>query len=112
MMEDIRRIPDPITGKYYYPQTHYLAVVDLDNHIKELMNQNNTYATYVKDMKLINASGPFYFDENTLNKPANIPKGYLRATFTDLKNGVVEVLTTNKYYEIIDGEMSELKERA
>jgi len=111
-MEDIRRIPDPITGKYYYPQTHYLAVVDLDNHIKDLMNQNNIYATYVKDMKLINASGPFYFDGNTLNKPANIPKGYLRAIFTDLKNGVVEVLTTNKYYEIIDGEMSELKERA
>jgi len=44
-MEDIRRIPDPVTGRYYYPQTHYLAVVDLDNHIKELMNQNNTYVT-------------------------------------------------------------------
>lgn len=63
-------------------------------------------------MKLINASGPFYFDENTLNKPANIPKGYLRAIFIDLKNGVVEVLTTNKYHENIDGKMSELKERA
>ena len=48
----------------------------------------------------------------TVNKPANILKGYLWATFTDLKNGVVEVLTTNKYYEIIDGKMSELKERA
>lgn len=58
----------------------------------------NKLSQYVKDMKLINTSGPFYFDENTLNKPANIPKGYLRAT--------------NKYYEIIDGEMSELKERA
>ena len=44
-MEDIRRIPDPITGKYYYPQTHYLAVVDLDNHIKELMNQNDITIT-------------------------------------------------------------------
>lgn len=72
----------------------------------------NKLSQYVKDMKLINASGPFYFDENTLNKPANIPKGYLRATFIDLKNGVVEVLTTNKYYEIIDSEISELKERA
>lgn len=111
-MEDIRRIADPITAEFYYPQTHYLAVVDLDNHIKELMNQNNTYATYVKDMKLINTSGPFYFDENTLNKPANIPKGYLQATFMDEKNGIIEILTTNNYYEITDGEMSELKERA
>lgn len=111
-MEDIRRIADPITKEFYYPQTHYLAVIDLDNHIKDLMNQNNIYATYVKDMKLINASGPFYFDENTLNKPANIPKGYLRATFMDEKNGIVEIITTNEYYEFTDGEMSELKERA
>ena len=111
-MEDIRRIADSITADFYYPQTHYLAVVGLDNHIKELMNQNNTYAKYVKDMKLIDTSGPFYFDENTLNKPANIPKGYLRATFIDSKNGVIEVMTTNNYYEITDGEMSELKERA
>lgn len=44
-MEDIRRIPDPVTGRYYYPQTHYLAVVDLDNHIKELMNQNDIAIT-------------------------------------------------------------------
>lgn len=87
-------------------------MVDLDDHIKELMNQNNTYATYVKDMKLINASGPFYFDENTLNKPANIPKGYLQAIFMNEKNGIVEILTTNKYYEITDGIISDIKERA
>ncbi|GEO59574.1 hypothetical protein [Companilactobacillus bobalius] len=109
-MEDIRRIADPITKEFYYPQTHYLAVIDLDNHIKDLMNQNNTYAKYVKDMELIDTSGPFYFDENTLNKPANIPKGYLRATFIDSKNGIVEIITTNEYYEFTDGEMSELKE--
>ena len=87
-------------------------MVDLDDHIKELMNQNNTYAKYVKDMKLINASGPFYFDENTLNKPANIPKGYLQAIFMNEKNGIVEILTTNKYYEITDGIISDIKERA
>ena len=52
-MEDIRRIPDPVTGRYYYPQTHYLAVVDLDNHIKELMNQNNTYVTKDDVIKML-----------------------------------------------------------
>lgn len=80
--------------------------------LKKRIQTVNKLSQYVKDMKPINASGPFYFDENTLNKPADIPKGYLRATFTDFKNGVVEVITTNKYYEIIDGKMSELKERA
>ncbi len=108
-MEPIYRLPDE-SGQYYYPQTHYLAVVDLDKHINSLIN--NQYATYVKDMKLVNTSGPFYFDENTLNKPANIPKGYLRGTFMDEKNGIVEILTTNNYYEITDGEMSDIKERA
>ena len=111
-MRSIIELKIPTTNKYFYPQTNYLAVVGLDNHIRELMNQNKIYATYVKDMKLINTSGPFYFDENTLNKPANIPKGYLQATFMNEKNGIVEILTTNNYYEIIDGEMSDIKERA
>lgn len=108
-MEEIRRIADPISKEFYYPQTHYLGVVGLDEHINSLMNNN--YATYVKDMKLINTSGPFYFDQNTLNKPANIPKGYLQAVFMDEKNGVIEVMTTNNYYEITDGTLSDIKER-
>lgn len=107
-MSPIYKLPDE-NGQFYYPQTHYLAVVDLDKHINSLLN--NQYATYVKDMKLVNTSGPFYFDENTLNKPANIPKGYLQSIFMDSKNGVIEILTTNYYYEISDGILSEIKER-
>jgi len=70
MMEDIRRIPDPVTGRYYYPQTHYLAVVDLDNHIKELMNQNNTYVTKDDVIKML-ANNTYVTKDDVIKMLAN-----------------------------------------
>jgi len=70
-MEDIRRIPDPVTGRYYYPQTHYLAVVDLDNHIKELMNQNNTYVTKDDVTKML-ANNTYATKDDVTKMLANI----------------------------------------
>lgn len=112
-MTDIRRIADPQTRKYYYPQTHYLAVQGLTEFVNGLIDSRmNSYATYIKDLKSIDTSGLFYFDSNTLNKPTNIDKGYLQAIFMGSKNGIIEVKTTNKYFEIIDGQLSDIKERS
>lgn len=99
---------DPITKRIFYPQTHYLAVSGLRDFVKSLTNE---YASYVSDVKLIKTPGHFYFDENTLNKPANVPKGYLQATFMNQNNGIIEVMTTSYFYEVVDGVISDIKER-
>jgi len=103
---------DPQTKKQFYTQTHYLAVLGLREFVKDLIKENkNEYAHYISDLGEIKTSGHFYFDENTLNKPANIPKGYLQATFMNESNGIIEVMTTSYFYEINDGVMSDIKER-
>jgi len=109
-MTDIRRIADPITKKYYYPQTHYLAVLGLTEFVKGMVQKD--YADYIEDLKLINTSGLFYFDKDTENKPAGIEIGYLQASFMNSKNGVIEVVTTNNYFEVVDGVLSDIKERS
>lgn len=108
-MTDIRRIADPITKKYYYPQTHYLAVLGLTEFVRGMIK--NDYVSYVEDLKLINTSGLFYFDLNTKNKPASIEEGYMQAYFKDSTNGIIEIKTTNNYFEMVDGQLSDLKER-
>jgi len=107
---DIRRVADPITKKYYYPQTHYLAVLGLTEFVRNLVNNN--YVNYVEDLKSINTSGLFYFDQDTKNKPVSIQSGYLQAYFRNSANGVIEVKTTNYYFEVIDSQLSDLKERS
>lgn len=111
-MTDIRRIADPISQKYYYPQTHYLAVKGLTGFVDKRIDEKSNYAKYIEDFELLNNSGLFYFDKNTKNKPAGIESGYLQAMFKDSKNGVIEVATTNKYLEVADGQLSDLKERS
>jgi len=109
---DIRFVKDPYTRKRFFPQTHYLAVLGLREFVKDLIKENqNEYANYVSDLREIKTSGHFYFDENTLNKPANIQKGYLQAIFINEKNGIIEVMTTSYFYETNDGVMSDIKER-
>jgi len=109
---DVRKMIDPQTRNTFYPQTHYLAVSGLRTFVEGLIKEKqNEYATYVSDVKLIRTPGHFYFDENTLNKPANVPKGILRAVFIDKNNGIIEVLTTNYYFNITGGIVSDIQER-
>ena len=110
-MIDIKRMADPADGKYFYPQTHYLAVQGLTKYVNSLMESKTEYAKYVKDLKSINTPGLFYFDSNTANKPANIPKGILQAIFIDEDNGIIEVLTTNYYFNVVNGVVSDIQER-
>lgn len=110
-MTDIRSVADPIDKKIYYPQTHYLAVIGLLDFVNNILDKRYDYVSKINDLKLINTSGHFYFDQETKNKPADIPRGYLQAYFMDDKNGIIEVMTTNKFYEVVGGELSEIKER-
>ena len=113
-MTDIRTVADPITKEIYYPQTHYQAVIGLVDFTNKLIDskfRELSKPKYIEDLKQINVSGLFYFDEKTQNKPAEILKGILQAVFIDEKNGIIEILTTNYFFNVIDGELSEIKER-
>lgn len=110
-MTDIRSVADPIDKKIYYPQTHYLAVIGLMDFINKLVDKKINMVKRIDDLKSVNTSGHFYFDENTLNIPENISSGYLNAVFIDKKNGIIEIMTTNKYLEVINGVFSNIKER-
>lgn len=107
---------DPFTRKLFYAKTTVLAIDGLDKYIADRVNppsdSNKHYAKYIEDLNLIDDSGLFYFDSNTKNKPAGIDHGYLQAIFMDSNNGVIEVAATNNYFEMNDGQLSELKERS
>lgn len=113
-MTDIRSVADPITKEIYYPQTHYLAIiglVDFTNKLFDSKLKDLNKPKYTEDLKQLNASGLFYFDDKTKNKPADIPKGILQAVFIDEKNGIIEILTTNYFFNVVDGELSKIQER-
>jgi len=107
---------DPYTRKLFYAKTTVLAVDGLDKFIADRVNppsdSTKHYAKYIEDLNLIDDSGLFYFDSSTKNKPAGIDHGYLQAIFMDSKNGVIEIAATNNYFEMNDGQLSELKERS
>lgn len=106
---------DPDTRQRFYAKTHVLAIDGLedymDGRVHSKGDSNKNYAKYIEDLNLIDNSGLFYFDQDTKNKPTNIEKGYLKAIFMDSKNGIIEVATTNNYFELIDGQLSDIKER-
>ncbi|PMD70251.1 hypothetical protein NV391_02570 [Companilactobacillus crustorum] len=114
-MTQIRMMVDPNTGKRFYVKTHVLGIDGLQQYVDDRValkdDSNKNYAKYIEDLNLIDNSGLFYFDQDTKNKPSNIEKGYLRAIFMDSKNGVIEVTATNNYFEIVDGQLSDIKER-
>lgn len=107
---------DPDTRQRFYAKTHVLAIDGLedymDGRVHSKGDSNKNYAKYIQDFELINDSGLFYFDQDTKNKPAGIEKGYLQAIFMNSKNGVIEVAATNKYFDVVDGQLSELQERS
>lgn len=114
-MTQIRMMIDPDTRQRFYAKTHVLAIDGLEDYMNSRVpskgDSNNNYAKYIEDLNLITDSGLFYFDQDTKNKPAGIEKGYLQAIFMDSKNGVIEIAATNKYFDVVDGQLSELKER-
>jgi len=107
---------DPVTRKKFYTKTQVLAIDGLDKYLSDWVtppsDSNKNYAKYIEDLNLIDNSGLFYFGKDTKNKPAGIEKGYLQAIFMDSKNGVIEVAATNNYFEMVDGQLSEIKERS
>ena len=111
-MIEIRSIADS-TRTFYYPQTHYQAVVGFEEGIKNIVNydyvNNLTKPQYLKDLYSISESGLFYFDDKTANKPEQLSNGFVQALFYDAKNGVVNLINTLNFYEIKDSKWSELK---
>lgn len=111
-MTEIRSIADS-TRTFYYPQTHYQAVVGFEEGIKNIVNSeyvnNLTKPQYLKDLYSISESGLFYFDDKTINKPEQLSNGFVQALFYDAKNGVVNLINTLNFYEIKDSKWSELR---
>lgn len=111
-MTEIRSIADS-TRTFYYPQTHYQAVVGFEEGIKNIVNSeyvnNLTKPQYLKDLYSISESGLFYFDDKTINKPEQLSNGFVQALFYDAKNGVVNLINTLNFYDIKDSKWSELK---
>lgn len=111
-MTEIRSIADS-TRTFYYPQTHYQAVVGFEEGIKNIVNykyvSNLTKPQYLKDLYSISESGLFYFDDKTTNKPEQLSNGFVQALFYDAKNGVVNLINTLNFYDIKDSKWSELK---
>ena len=111
-MTEIRSIADS-TRTFYYPQTHYQAVVGFEEGIKNIVNSeyvsNLTKPQYLKDLYSISESGLFYFDDKTANKPEQLSNGFVQALFYDAKNGVVNLINTLNFYDIKDSKWSELK---
>lgn len=111
-MTEIRSIADS-TRTFYYPQTHYQAVVGFEEGIKNIVNSeyvsNLTKPQYLKDLYSISESGLFYFDDKTANKPEQLSNGFVQALFYDAKNGVVHLINTLNFYDIKDSKWSKLK---
>lgn len=111
-MTEIRSIADS-TRTFYYPQTHYQAVVGFEEGIKNIVNyeyvSNLTKPQYLKDLYSISESGLFYFDDKTANKPEQLSNGFVQALFYDTKNGVINLINTLNFYEIKDSKWSKLK---
>lgn len=111
-MTEIRSIADS-TRTFYYPQTHYQAVVGFEEGIKNIVNykyvSNLTKPQYLKDLYSISESGLFYFDDKTANKPEQLSNGFVQALFYDAKNGVVNLINTLNFYDIKDSKWSKLK---
>lgn len=106
---------DPNTRERFYVKTQVLAIDGLQKYVDDRItlksDPNRNYAKYIEDLNLIDNSGLFYFNQDTKNKPAGIEEGYLQAIFMDSQNGIIEVATTNNYFEVIDGVLSDMKER-
>ncbi|MCO6542133.1 MAG: hypothetical protein J6573_07520 [Lactobacillus sp.] len=103
-MTEIRSVADSVDKNVYYPQTHYQAIIGFEKGIRNIIQPS-----YLKDLHSIKESGLFYFDEKTINKPAQLTSGFIQAILSDEKNGLVQILSTLNFYDIKDGTWSKLQ---